>query len=208
MKRSFLEQLQDTELLGWQSTGHSFLRAEKVRPLGGEELWNLSLIRYDLASSMFQLYVMDIWQDLRDKQITEEKNGEIKVSSQLQQALRFGKDNAAWYILKEIDQQFKSLHPVHVSRALVGPFENKYLTKPDSPPLSITRELLAEDQNVGLFRFSRQYSYAPNHETHGKELRQIIHRDDWRDEFIICPARYSSRVGKSVLGTNVKILEI
>ena len=71
--------------------------------------------------------------------------------------------------------------------------------------LQATKEIVAENSNAGLLRFSRQYSYAPNHEPFGEDLKQIIYKEDWRDEIIVCPARYLSKVSHSVLGTNVRI---
>lgn len=210
MKRSFLEQLQNTELLGWEASKFSMLpKPRKVISLGGEELWNITFITHSLARGQFQLYVIDVWQDNREPQIVDNGSGEFKVSPQLTAALRFGEDNAAWYILRTIDEQFKSIHPVHVTRALLGPFENRYKTKADSiDPLPITAVLLAADLTVGLFRCSRQYTYAPNHEPYGEELRQVISKEDWRDEIIVCPAAHSSEVSRSVLGTNIRIIEM
>jgi len=207
MQRSFLEQLQHKELLGWESNGYSLKpSAERTLFLGGEELWNISFIRYSLASGMFQIYVMDVWQDIREPQI-KLVDGKGVVSSALEGALKFGEDNAAWYIIKEIDEKFKSIHPVHVSRALVGPFESKYLTKPERiEPLQITQELLQKDPLMGLFRFSWQYAYAPNHEVNKQgELQQKIYREDWRQEVIVGSARYAGRIAESVQGTDVHV---
>ncbi len=254
LKRSFLEQLLDAELLVGQNLqqGLGALTVEQVRPLGGEALWNLAFARYDLANSIFQLYSIDLWQDIREPQITiwhgPLSTGSISASSKpaglaatsaasagprpgkavyaisppLQSALRgFASGNAAWFIIKELDERFRSLHPVHVSRFLVGPFENRYLTKRNGnagpgenagpgniPLLPITPQLLAGDANAGLLRCSLQYSYAPNHEVEGKELRQVLYQQDWRQEYIISPAKYSSRVAQSVLGTDVKVLDV
>ncbi len=209
MKRNFLEQLKDAELLGWESSKYCLTpKVTKLVSLGVEELWNLTFARYSPATGMFQAYAIDLWQDMRDKQIKETENGTV-ISPLLDRALDFSKDNAAWYVIQEIDDRFDSLHPVHVSKCLIGPFENRYLTYPqDIEPLPITTELLKEDSDAALLRFSRQYSYAPNsQETDGK-VRQIIYREDWRDEVIVCPAAYAPRVASSVLGTNVRIFEM
>ncbi len=204
MKRSFLEQLGEHEVLGVDTSGFSLEpRAKKIISLGGEELWNVVCMRYSPSSSQFQIYVVDVWQDIREPQITE-NHGVVSVSPALANSFRFAEDNAAWYIMRCIDENFRSLHPVHVSRGLVGPFENKYC---NGKVLPITKELLADDSNAGLLRFSRQFSYAPNHESVGGENRQIIYRDDWRDEAIVCSAGSASRVSKSVLGTNVRVFE-
>ncbi len=209
MKRSFLERLNKHELLGWDSQKHSLPpRAKKVMSMPGEDLWNLEFITYSPASSQFQVYVMDLWQDTEEPQITEVA-GHVKVSDQLVNSLRFGEDNAAWFIIQSIDEKFRSLHPVQVSRGLVGPFENKYLTNPNGiKVLDITKDLLAEDQESSLLRFSRQYSYAPNHEVKGKEIRQVLHIENWSDEFIVCDKKNASRVSSSILGTNVKVIGI
>lgn len=207
MQRSFLEQLQDKELLGWESNGYSLKpSAERVLFLGGEELWNVSFIRYSLASGMFQIYAMDLWQDIREPQI-KLVDGKGVVSSALEGALKFGEDNAAWYIIKELDEKFKSIHPVHVSRALLGPFESKYLTKPNRiEPLQITSELLQKDPVAALFRFSWQYAYAPNHEINKEgELQQKLYREDWRQEVIVGSARYAGRIADSLQGTDVHV---
>ncbi len=207
MKISFLEKLKDSELLGWESTEHSLQPiTTKVIPLGGEELWNIKFISYSPSKSLFSVYVIDLWQDNREPQITE-SDGLGSVSQELAASLKFSEDNSVWYVLKKIDETFKSLHPVHASRAVIGPFENKYLTKPTSlKVLQTTKEILEENQNFSLLRLSVQYAFAPNHESK-EEIRQIIYREDWCDEFIVCPARYSSKVSSSVLGTRVRILE-
>lgn len=208
LKRSFLEQLKAAQLLGFEAGGYSLApQAKKILSLGGEELWSIVCIRYSMSSSLFQAYVLDVWQDIREPQISEDGETAV-VSPALASTLRFGDENAAWFMLKTIDDRFKSLHPVHVSRALIGPFENKYRNHPLAKRLDVATKLLAEDENFCLLRFSRQYSYAPNHIGDGDRCRQVIHQDDWRDEMLVCPAKYSSRVSKSVLGTNVRIFEM
>ncbi|MBI5148456.1 hypothetical protein HZA33_02135 [Candidatus Pacearchaeota archaeon] len=209
MKRNFLEQLQTVRLLGWESSKYSLEPcARKVKTLGGESLWNIVYATFSPASGMFQIYLIDTWQDILEPQITETEHGTV-ISDALKNSFNFGKDNAAWYVLKCLDDSFKSLHPVHVSSALIGPFENKFLTKSDEiKALPITSQLLKEDKETGLLRFSRQYSYAPNHEDTAEGLRQIIYRENWSDEVIVCPGKYSSRVADSVLGTAVRILEV
>ena len=210
MQRNFIEHLKDAELLSWESTDFSMKpRVTKIMPLGVESLWNLVFIKYSRASSMFQLYSIDLWQDIREPHIIENASGIGEISGELSGSLTFGDETAAWYILKTIDERFTSLHPVHVSRALIGPFENRYLTKPDAiKPLGITQELLKDDKEAALLRFSRQYAYAPNHEAVGDRVQQVIYRENWNDEFIVCPAKYSPSVSKSVLGTSVRIFEV
>ncbi len=209
MRRSFLEQIREADLLGWEQSQQCFRpKATRLLALGGEELWDVSLMRYSPATSMFHAYIIDAWQDIREPQITPDAEGNGILSQKLLSQLHFSEDNAAWYILKTIDESFRSLHPVHVTRALIGPFECRHVTKPgDIPLLQITPQLLAENHGVCLLRGSRQYAYAPNHDVHGQELRQVVHREDWRDEYIVAPAAYASRVASSVLGERVKVVE-
>lgn len=208
MRRSFLEHLQKATLLGWEATDFSLKPvARKVIALGGETLWNIAYLQYDPASSMFEIYIIDAWQDIREPQITESEPGRGSISQDLVRSFKFGKDNAAWYILKTLDEKFPSLHPVHVTRALIGPFETKYLTKPEGiKPLPVTADILAHDPQAGLLRFSRQYAYAPNHNDRDGVTRQVVYREHWADEFIVCPTRYAPKVSASVLGTHVRII--
>ena len=212
LQRGFFEQVQNADLLRWETTGINVpLKASQIHSLGGEEFWNLLNVSYNPASSMFHIYVMDVWQDIRDPVIKETKPGIGAVSPALERSCTssFNENNAGWYILQTIDEKFKSLHPVHVSRGLLGPFETKYLTKAkDIVPLEITGELLKENENTTLLRFSHQYTYAPNHEVVDGELRQIVHRQDWRDEYVVAPAKYAARVAHSVLGTSVRVVQM
>lgn len=213
LQRNYVEQLQQFPLLGWDSSGFSLEpQAAKVIALGVEDLWSISLIRYSPGSGLFHAYVIDTWQDLVEPQITEVPGTEPGlvsaglVSADLQKTLKFHEDNAAWYILKTIDQKFNSLHPVHVSRAVIGPFENKYLTE-KGKTLPITSEMIRQDSTAGLLRFNRQYAYAPNNLVVDDIPRQIIHQENWNDEIIVCPGAYSSLVSQSVLGTDVRIFK-
>ncbi len=209
MRINYLEQLKDATLLGWESSDLK-PTITKLKSFAGETQFNISFVNYSLASGMFQAYTIDLWQDIRETHIEKDSNGEYQLTNQLRSALKFNSDSlAAWYVLKKIDEGFESLHPVHVSKSLIGPFETKYQTGSNEiPQLPITKELLEEDPEAGFLRFSRQYTYAPNHKTKGKELAQVIYREDWRDEMIITPAKYSSRVADSVLGTQIRIIEV
>jgi len=184
--------------------------ARLVQRLGGEDLWNITFINYSPASSHFHLYVIDVWQDIREPQITlHEDNKTGIVSLPLSETLHFADENAAWYILETIDTRFRSLHPVHVSRAIIGPYENKYRVKPETvPALDIARTLIAEDPTTNILRFARQYAYAPNHRTVDEELRQIVAKENWRDEMIVCKGAYAPRVSQALLGRNVRIIEM
>lgn len=206
MRRNFLEQLEQVDLLscGTHTLSHSPTATLRMR-LGGEELWHVTFLRYRMDTGLFEAYVVDLWQDVRDRVLAPRS-----VSPALKEALNFAPDNAAWYMLHTLDERFESLHPVQVSRLLIGPCENRYRTKPDDiPHLPLTDTLLAEDPDCNILRLSRQYTYAPNHyETGEGKLRQELHHDNWSDEFIVCPAKFSARVAQSVEGTHVKVLEV
>jgi hypothetical protein len=204
LKRSFLEQIQTKELIGWKSGGLK-PTAKKIVPFGAENLWRINHARY-MSNNMYELYVVDTWQDLSEPQITE-KDGVVEVSRALEESLKFGATNSAWFVLKELDETFPSLHPVHISRGIVGPFENQYSEKNETQ-LPITNEILKENPDFALLRFKRQYSYAPNQVTQKNETRQVIYHQDWNDEILICQAGYQRRVAESVLGTNVRVVGI
>ena len=209
LKRSFLEQLADAELLRKDSSAtYTTPEATKIKSMGAEELWNITYMKLNHGTGTFEIYSIDLWQDNREQHITEDAEG-TKVSERFRTSLSFSQKNHAWYILRRIDQNFKSLHPVHVTRATVGPFENKYLTATtrDTKLLSPVQRILETDAEAGVLRFTRQYSLAPNHnEIHGK-LRQEVYQKNWSDEIIVCPGKYSSTLGHMILGTDVKIFE-
>lgn len=208
MRRNYLEHIETANLLGWESTGYSLdPNARKVLQLGAETLWNISCIRFSLSSGLFHAYVIDAWQDNLCAPVIDQDG---RVSRQLYDALKFADDNAAWFMLKKLDEGFEGLHPVHVSRALIGPFETKYLTSAeDIKMLKCTPKLLKKDDCTGLLRFSRQYAYAPNHKVDSEgKIRQILYQDNWSDEVIVCPTQYAGLVSGSVLGTNIRIFEV
>ncbi|MBU0666201.1 MAG: hypothetical protein KKC26_02450 [Nanoarchaeota archaeon] len=209
MNRNYFEQLKDTELISWKKSNGLKVDATLIKSMGAEELWNIAWTRYSMSRGLFQTTILDVWQDIVNPQITKVSKKKGEVSDLLKQELDFGEENTAWYMLKTIDDNFLNLHPVHLSKAIVGPFENKYLLK-DKPykPLSITNELLQKDVNTGILRFKRQYIYAPNHQEENGVIKQIIPRKDWSDEIIVCPGKYSPKVSKSVLGTNIRIFEV
>ncbi|MBI3334755.1 hypothetical protein HYZ97_04685 [Candidatus Pacearchaeota archaeon] len=206
LKRSFLEQVKNTELYSWESVSGGFVSAQKIMSLGAETLWNVHGVRYIPSAQIFEACSIDVWQDIRGTVIQESgTQGEGSVKPEFINSLKFGVDNAPWFILRDIDERFDALHPVHVSRALIGPFEQRHQNKHTLP---IMRHLLAHDLNAHALRFSRQYSYAPNHEVKERVLRQIVHRETWTDEIIVAPGRYASQIAKSIEGTNVRIFEI
>jgi hypothetical protein len=208
MQRNFLEALKDAVLLGWQ--GASLPRAVRISYLGAESLWKITSINFSKSTSMFQVYVMDVWQDnLGVELLRLDEDGKSLISKELADSFLFADDNAAWYMIESIDERFEHLHPVHASKALVGPFESRYRTDMRYiRSLPVLASMLAEDPDQALLRFSRRYSYAPNSQTVEKTTRQVIHRDDWADEIIICPRGYSAAVSSSVLGTDVRIFEL
>lgn len=203
LRRNFFEKLREAKLLGWQVSEHSLpAKATKLLELGAEELWNITYMSYAAGSGMYHIYVIDAWQDTQETLIKEEGMAPEFIAS-----LRFPEENASWYILRRIEELFP-LHPVHVTRAIIGPYENKHRKGGDIPQLAIMQELLNEDEEAGLLRFSRKYCYAPNHREDNGRVRQVIDSmDDWSDEIIVSPAKYSSRVASSVLGTGVRVLE-
>lgn len=207
LQRNFLEQVRDVELLDWESN-NPFITARKVREFGGEQLWNIAVIKYTPASSIFQLYVIDAWQDIRKPVFTERAQG-VEVVPRFASELNFFIQNEAWYILQEIDKAFESLHPVHVSRAFVGPYESKYrVAAGDFPQLAITQKILEETHEATMLRFGRQYTFAPNHREVGGVLRQIVERQDWTDEILICPSSLAARVAAAVEGTDVRVFKM
>ncbi|MEK6845459.1 MAG: hypothetical protein AABY26_01765 [Nanoarchaeota archaeon] len=210
LKRNFLTLLPRVELLGWDAAKQCTAPlVQKTLSLGGEELWHLAFMQYHSAEGLFEAYLIDAWQERRKPVFQEKNDGCIELPKEFLDSLKFGRDNASWYILRNIDEKFSHLHPVKVSRFLVGPFENCYSTSAYSemPRLPITAELLKEDPACALLRLSHQYTYAPNHEEVDGKLRQVIYREDWSDEYIIAPAKFAPRVADSVLGTRVKVLE-
>lgn len=210
LKRNFLSLLPKVELLGWDAAKQRTAPIiQKVLSLGGEELWHLAFMQYHSAEGLFEAYLIDAWQERRKPTFQDNGDGRIELPKEFLDSLKFGRDNASWYILRSIDEKYAYLHPVKVSRFLVGPFENRYSTSAYSemPKLPITAELLKEDPDCGLLRISHQYTYAPNHEEVDGKLRQVIYREDWRDEYIVAPAKFAPRVADSVLGTRVKVLE-
>lgn len=214
LRRNFLERIQHTPLLQWQAGMLEYSVAKKILAVGDETLWHLHGIKFRPEASLFEAYIIDLWQDARDLQITEKNgknsgNGDGIVSDAFRKALDFGVSNAPWYVLRSLDETFESLHPVHVTRALLGPSENQYRTQPkEIPALPVTEELLKENNTASLLRMSRQYAYAPNHEIVKGNVRQIITREVWSDEFIVTPAEYAPKVSASVAGTNVRVYEI
>jgi len=209
MKRRFLEKLKESEIIGWKNRGRDpVFSIDKTADLGGEKLWNISCINYSRAESMFYLLVIDLWQDILNPPEIREDNDKVEVSDQLRNRLSGFSGNEAWYVIKAIDDAFPSLHPVHVSKARVGPFENRYLLRPSQTPLPGLIELLKMNPDEGFLRFSRQYSYAPNHEVVGNNQRQILYRTDWSDEIITCPPSFSAQLSDSVLGTDIRIIEV
>jgi hypothetical protein len=211
MKRNYLEQLKQRNILKNDLLKYTHdAEVTKLLDLGGESLWNIEMFDFNLGSGMFQIYILDVWQDnLHTPDIIPDTKRDLNrgiISPAFGSALKFGDQNAAWYVLRNIDEKFEGIHPVHVSKVLIGPFENKYMTMPlGINPLDVTKKILAEDQDAWILRASRQYSYAPNHRETPTGLRQIIHRENWSDEFIVTPGKFASEVSSSVLGTSVHV---
>lgn len=202
LRRNFLEQIRMADLLNWRVGTPPAIKARKVRSEGAEELWSITAIQYEASSGMFHLYIIDAWQDISEHVFQQSGEG-VEISPLFAPKLNFGGLNEAWYILKAIDRAFPSLHPVHVSRGILGPWESRYTTQ----RLPILQALLKENPNSHVLRFTRQYSFAPNHEEISGELRQIVSIEDWRDEILVCPSMYAADVSRSVQGTDIKVLK-
>jgi hypothetical protein len=209
MERNFYEHLKQVNLICENRVEvKNNLKCTKVLDFGGESLWNISYAKLSSSLGMYNIYSINLWQDLLDPQIVGNDDGNVEITRGLRSKLNFGADSDAWYIISEIDKEFKSLHPVHVTKMLLGPFENRYQTKPETVnQLDIATELLIRNPQIGLLRANVQYSYAPNHEVADEGTRQIIHRHDWHDEIIVCPAQYSALVSNSVLGDRIRVFE-
>jgi hypothetical protein len=183
-------------------------RARLVLDLGVEQLWSITLLRYLPDRAMFVAYVVDLWQDAREQLLAAGDNGPI-VSAALQEAFSFSAENPAWFVIASLDERFPSIHPVHVTRGIVGPCYHNFTDGPAGREmLPATRRILAADADVGMLHFTRQYSFAPLHEIRGGEARQVIYRQNWHEEVIACPARHAARLARSVLGTEVRVVQI
>lgn len=211
MKRSFLEKLAGSELIGWEQSGRDIkMNVTKTMDLGGENFWNISFAKYSAAYGMFELYVLDLWQDnLGEAHLFETSEG-ASMSPELKSHLGgFGVENPAYFVLEDTDEKFETLHPVHVSKSLVGPYENKYLTAPRFNILPGIREHVTANPNDGAFRFCKSYFYAPNHRDIDGRSRQILgKRENWNEQVVVSPTGYSSGLSKEILGTDLKIITI
>ncbi|MDO8556711.1 MAG: hypothetical protein Q7R96_06085 [Nanoarchaeota archaeon] len=210
LKRNFLRQLQTTPIFDAETDKENLeLRVTKTAEIGGETLWNIQFLRYGKADSTFQAYNIDLWQDQLGEQHLKEKEGTGTISETLARTLKFGSKNAAWFILREIDQAFENVHPVHVSRALVGPFETRYSDpkKATYTPLAATLQLITQDPTYYALRFSRDYSYAPNHDDTAGSTQQIIYREPWSDQIIICKGQHAPTVANTLEGKKIRIIE-
>jgi hypothetical protein len=206
LRRNYLENLQNAKVVTLDGKGGATPSVRKVLEIGDEELWHLKYLSFIPGNNVFEAYVMDFWQDKKDEPQFTINGGEAQVSASLLGTLKYGAKNAAWFMLKQIDDSFPSLHPVHISRGIIGPFEGIYSPR-NEEVLGVCREILAKDPDFKLLRFKRQYSLAPNDREEGKEMRQVIHMQDWNDEILVCPGQYRQRVADSVLGTSVKVVE-
>lgn len=212
MHRSFFEQLDKHEPLEWRVGKFSAPpHAERIMDLGAEELWQVQYMTYSMASSTFQLYVVDFWQE-KAKPIATHQSGArgATVDDAFVQALSFGVDNESWYMVLDLDNKFESAHPVHVSRATLGPFESKYLKRAGNgfQPIPVVNQLRQQEPELAVLHFKRQYSFAPNQEAAGATVRQVVHHDDWSDYFLVVPGAYASQVAEGVQGSQVTVLEM
>jgi hypothetical protein len=211
MKRNFLEKLNKSELIGWEQNGKDIkINSKKTIDLGGETLWNLSFIKYSAAYNMFEAYVVDLWQDNLGRPHIEEIDEGIKMSDKLISNLgRFSVENPAYFVLEELDEKFETLHPVHISKSLIGPYENKYMKMPRFNILPGIKEYVLTNPDEGALRFCKSYFYAPNHRDIDGKTRQILgKRENWNEQIVVCPSSYSKDLSKDLLGTDLKIIAI
>src|SRR3989338_1757821 len=209
-KRNFLERIRDAPLLSWELGKLSEAPcATLIANAGIEQLWRITAIHHHATNGMFEGIVADAWQDSEGTDI-KRNDSSSTVSDRLQQALMFAEQNPAWYVLQQIDLLFPKIHPVHISRGILGPCESKYLTNPTKERglLPTTPEIISCDSDALFLRFKRQYSYAPNRlDEAGKMPVQIVHQQDWHDEYIMSPAAYVSSVAQRILGAKVHVIE-
>jgi hypothetical protein len=211
MKRSFLEKLADSELIGWEQSGRDIkMDVRKTIDLGGETFWNISFAKYSAATGMFEVYVMDVWQDNLGEPHLKETEAGVRISNEFKSHLGgFGIENPAYFVLEDTDERFETIHPVHVSKSLVGPYENKYLKAPRFSILPGIREHVTANPFDGALRFCKSYFYAPNHRDVNGKARQILgKRENWNEQIVVCPGGYSSSLSKELLGTDLKIVTI
>lgn len=211
LQRRFLERIQGKELIPWEAGKTELFYARKIFSLPQESLWHLHCVKYRPEASMFEAYVLDLWQDNGGNEIQRGKTEEEGILSEaFKSALDFGIDNAPWYIISALDERFTQIHPVHVSRCLFGPFENKYHTRSGKiKQLPVLHDLLHSDASAGFLRASILYSYAPNHEIGKKGIRrQFVHRETWSDEYLAVPGHHAAQVSASLAGTDIHIGEI
>ena len=200
MQRAFFERLIGKKIAGWEADDQTQRPgAVMVSDMGAEALWNIQHVFYSRAQGIFHAYVIDAWQDREQPQIAQDGG----VSNELAKFLNFADDNSAWYMLKSIDDSFKSLHPVHITRVVVGPFENEYRTNPVSMPFLAG---VKGNRDNPMLRLTMQYSFAPNHVVGETSIRQVIRQEDFSDEIIVAPAKCVSQVAQSVLGNKVRVV--
>jgi hypothetical protein len=203
MKRNFLEMLKENPLMSKSIEGYAYGPVvEKLVSLGAETCYSVSLLLYSRASGTFQAYVLELWQDILKPHIIETPEG-FQLSSAFKDALWFAEQNAPWFILSSIDKRFESLHPVHVSRAIIGPYENRYMAAPE-----LAKQLLIKAPDTALLRARMEYSYSPNHTENSEcQLQQVLYRESWYDEIIVAPAGHAASIASSVLGDRVRVVK-
>ncbi len=202
-RRHYLEHLVDADILRWKSSDIR-IKAERTRVMGVEELWNISFAAYTPSLEAFQLYSIDLLQDRSDVLLSE-SDGIVTVDPRLMQALNYSTGNAAWYVLRDLDERFPSIHPVHVTKALLSPYTGGDLQGSDSLPAC--KAISDEDGDATFIRLTRASALSSGQEVIDGNLRQIVPREDRIEEYIACPARYSARLSRTILGDNVRIIE-
>jgi hypothetical protein len=173
-------------------------------------------LRFFPEEARYAAYVVDLWQDVARGQASrsllpkEAQDGGGRIDDRLQDAFQFSAENPAWYLIRSLDERFEHLHPVHVSRAIVGPFVHNFTQRAKSGDevLPAVQRILATSPETGVLHLTRQYSYAPRHELDNGRARQIVYRQNWHEQLIACPAQHAAQLARSVLGTEVRVVKV
>ncbi|HLP79597.1 MAG TPA: hypothetical protein VK158_03110 [Acidobacteriota bacterium] len=213
LQRNYFEYLGDQLLIGpADMQKKDSIIVKKEIDLGVETLWSVSSIQYSRARGMFQIYVMDLWEDVPaegdEPFVKKEGEGVDTLSDKFAREFDFSENNDAWYMLQKIDEEYPTIHPVHMTRLLVGPFDNQYFTSPQGfKPFPVSLALIDKDKEFDLLRCSRDYAYAPNAEVRQGRTFQKIHRMKWNDLFSVTKAKYAGTVAEHLLGAQSYLFE-
>lgn len=207
LKRSFLEYLASYPLPAYST--QSGIDARLITEEGAESLWSLNFTRLDMVSGFVTFYQVDLWQDFTGRLIQAKPNG-VEINTELRQILEFTQRPDPWYLLGKIDERFENIHPVHLSRCTIGPFESRYMTaEPEVPRLQFAQGIYKSDPEAAFLRCGWQYAFAPKSvDTTRKKAvirRQDLVREDWRSEVLVVPAQHTAAASQAALGTGVRV---